>query len=90
MAPLHFLILSLRLTAYVAKVFSMANHLVSLQREVICGAIRFLIQQTQNTNGSFREVGRVYSSSMNVHNDSTDIRSVQNAKCHNDVFPVIS
>lgn len=82
----HFLTLSLRLTAYVAKVFAMASNLVPIESGVICGAIHFLISQTQNSNGSFREIGRVYSSSMNVRNDSTDIRCVPNAPYHNDTF----
>lgn len=72
----HFLIFSLRLTAYVAKVFAMANSLVPIQKSIICDAIHFLISQTQNPNGAFREIGRVYSSGMNVRNNSTDIRSV--------------
>lgn len=80
----HFLIFSLRLTAYVAKVFAMATNLVPIQSSVICDAIRFLISQTQNSDGSFREIGRVYSSGMNVRNDSTYIRSEQNAPYHND------
>lgn len=74
-----FLVFSLRLTAYVAKVFAMASNLVSIQSSVICDAISFLITNTQNSDGSFREIGKVYMSSMNVRNDSTNIKSVQNA-----------
>lgn len=68
------LIFSLRLTAYVAKVFAMASNLVPIQHSVICGAISFLIGKTQDSNGSFREIGRVYSRGMNVRNDSTDFK----------------
>lgn len=81
----HFLFFSLRLTAYVVKVFAMASNLVPIESHVICSAVRFLITQTQNSDsGSFREVGRVYSSGMNVRKDSIDIRSEQNALYHND------
>lgn len=71
----HFLNFSQRLTAYVAKVFAMAHSLVLIESSVICDAVRFLIDETQNLDGSFREVGRVYSSGMNVRKDSTDVGS---------------
>lgn len=70
----HFLVFSLRLTAYVAKVFAMATNLVQIQSSVICDAVQFLISRTQNSNGSFREIGKVYSSGMNVRNDSTEYK----------------
>lgn len=73
-AALHFLILILRLTAYVAKVFAMASSLVPINSRVICNAISFLIRQTQNWDGSFREVGKIYSSGMNVREDPPDTR----------------
>ncbi|XP_061844093.2 complement C3-like [Nerophis lumbriciformis] len=47
------------LTAYVAKVFSMANQLVAVQRDVICDAVKFLILKAQQPDGMFREVGTV-------------------------------
>ncbi|XP_061736553.1 complement C3-like [Nerophis ophidion] len=47
------------LTAYVAKVFSMANQLVAVQRDVICDAVKFLILHAQQPDGMFREVGTV-------------------------------
>lgn len=78
------MLFSLRLTAYVAKVFAMASNLVSIQSSVICDAIRFLITNTQNSDGSFREIGKVYSGGMNVRNDSANIKSVQNALHHDD------
>lgn len=76
-AALHFLILILRLTAYVAKVFAMASSLVPIESRVICNAVSFLIHQTQNRDGSFREIGRIYSRGMNVRKDPPDTRSDQ-------------
>uniref|UniRef100_A0A669E4L7 Complement component c3a, duplicate 5 n=1 Tax=Oreochromis niloticus TaxID=8128 RepID=A0A669E4L7_ORENI len=39
------------LTAYVVKVFALANNLIAVQSEVICNAVRFLIVNTQQPNG---------------------------------------
>lgn len=50
---------SLRLTAYVAKVFTMADNLVPIASNVICDAIRFLILNRQQPDGMFREDGSV-------------------------------
>uniref|UniRef100_A0A671YG04 Complement C3-like n=1 Tax=Sparus aurata TaxID=8175 RepID=A0A671YG04_SPAAU len=47
------------LTAYVAKVFAMANNLVAVQHDLICDAVRFLIVNAQQNDGRFREVGEV-------------------------------
>nr|AHF81487.1 complement component pro-C3-1 [Trematomus bernacchii] len=47
------------LTAYVAKVFAMANNLVAVQSPHICEAIKFLILRAQQPDGLFREVGTV-------------------------------
>ncbi|XP_029287432.1 complement C3a.1 [Cottoperca gobio] len=47
------------LTAYVAKVFSMANSLVAVQSPHICDAIKFLILNAQLPDGLFREIGKV-------------------------------
>uniref|UniRef100_A0A3Q1IWP6 Uncharacterized protein n=1 Tax=Anabas testudineus TaxID=64144 RepID=A0A3Q1IWP6_ANATE len=52
------------LTAYVVKVFAMANSLVAIQSEVICGAVKFLILNTQQPDGMFKEVGRVSDTTM--------------------------
>ncbi|XP_036954098.1 complement C3-like [Acanthopagrus latus] len=52
------------LTAYVTKVFAMANNLVPMQRDVICDAVKFLILNTQQPDGMFREVGKVYHGEM--------------------------
>ncbi|XP_016116847.1 complement C3-like [Sinocyclocheilus grahami] len=43
------------LTAYVAKVFSMANNLVSIEENVICSALKWLILHKQIQDGSFKE-----------------------------------
>ncbi|XP_037545595.1 complement C3 [Nematolebias whitei] len=47
------------LTAYVAKVFAIANSLVAVQNDHICGAVKFLILNAQQPDGMFREVGNV-------------------------------
>ncbi|XP_070831511.1 complement C3-like [Chaetodon trifascialis] len=47
------------LTAYVVKVFVMANNLVAVPSNVICDAVKFLILNVQQPDGMFREVGRV-------------------------------
>ena len=56
----------LRLTAYVAKVFAMANNLVAVQSQHICDAIKFLILKAQQPDGLFREVGKVIHGEMIV------------------------
>ncbi|XP_031725593.1 complement C3-like [Anarrhichthys ocellatus] len=48
------------LTAYVAKVFAMANSLVEVQSKDICDAIKYLILNTQQPDGFFREVGKLF------------------------------
>lgn len=48
-----------RLTAYVAKVFAMANTLVAVPNNMICEAVKFLILHAQQPDGMFTEVGRV-------------------------------
>uniref|UniRef100_A0A3P8SVT4 Complement component c3a, duplicate 5 n=1 Tax=Amphiprion percula TaxID=161767 RepID=A0A3P8SVT4_AMPPE len=52
------------LTAYVVKVLSMANNLVAVQSEVICDAVKYLILTTQQPDGMFKEVGRMYHGEM--------------------------
>ncbi|NXM05962.1 CO3 protein, partial [Tyrannus savana] len=51
------------LTAYVAKVFAMASKLISIDHEVICGAVKWLILNTQKPDGIFQEDGPV------IHNE---------------------
>ncbi|XP_024120035.1 complement C3-like [Oryzias melastigma] len=52
------------LTAYVVKVFSMANNLVGIKKEHICDAVKFLILKAQQPDGMFTEVGRMYHGEM--------------------------
>ncbi|CAG06096.1 unnamed protein product, partial [Tetraodon nigroviridis] len=47
------------LTAYVAKVFAMANSLVAVPDNMICGAVKFLILNAQQPDGLFTEVGTI-------------------------------
>ncbi|KAM9856754.1 complement C3-like [Aulostomus maculatus] len=47
------------LTAYVAKVFAIANNLVAVEKEKICEAIKFLVLQAQQPDGMFKELGRM-------------------------------
>lgn len=44
----------------------MAHGLVAIQKDVICGAVKFLILNAQQPDGMFREVGRVYHDEMIV------------------------
>ncbi|XP_053318597.1 venom factor-like [Spea bombifrons] len=43
------------LTAYVVKVFSMAFKLIYIERDVLCGAVKWLILNKQLPNGAFQE-----------------------------------
>ncbi|XP_027873419.1 complement C3-like isoform X1 [Xiphophorus couchianus] len=47
------------LTAYVVKVFSLAHRLVAIESKVICDAVNFLIHNAQQSDGMFREVGKM-------------------------------
>ncbi|CAL8285588.1 unnamed protein product [Arctogadus glacialis] len=47
------------LTSYVAKVFSMAFYLVDIDINIICGAIKWVIMNSQKVDGRFMEIGRV-------------------------------
>ncbi|NXG46802.1 VCO3 factor, partial [Psilopogon haemacephalus] len=51
------------LTAYVAKVFSMAIKLIDIEPEVICGAVKWLILEKQKPDGVFKEDAPV------IHNE---------------------
>nr|XP_014265945.2 complement C3 [Maylandia zebra] len=53
------------LTAYVAKVFAMAHHLVAIQDNVICDAVKYLILKGQQPDGVFKEFAPVLQSTMN-------------------------
>ncbi|KAG8573855.1 hypothetical protein GDO81_008882 [Engystomops pustulosus] len=43
------------LTAYVAKVFAMAQPLVEIETNVLCGAIKWLVLERQKPDGMFKE-----------------------------------
>ncbi|XP_065126726.2 complement C3-like isoform X1 [Paramisgurnus dabryanus] len=43
------------LTAYVAKVFAMANHLIAVDENVLCSALKWLVLNKQLPDGSFKE-----------------------------------
>ncbi|XP_067829118.1 complement C3-like [Heptranchias perlo] len=43
------------LTAYVVKVFAMANSLIAIEPNVLCGAVKWLILQKQKPDGRFQE-----------------------------------
>uniref|UniRef100_A0A8C4ZH26 Anaphylatoxin-like domain-containing protein n=1 Tax=Gadus morhua TaxID=8049 RepID=A0A8C4ZH26_GADMO len=47
------------LTSYVAKLFSMAFTLVDIDRNTICGAIKWVILRSQQPDGRFMEIGPV-------------------------------
>nr|XP_046263075.1 complement C3-like [Scatophagus argus] len=69
------------LTAYVAKVFSMANSLVPIQHSVICDATKFLILNAQQSDGMFREVGGVFNGQMTGDVRGTDSDASMTAFC---------
>uniref|UniRef100_A0A3Q1IJ17 Complement component c3a, duplicate 5 n=1 Tax=Anabas testudineus TaxID=64144 RepID=A0A3Q1IJ17_ANATE len=69
------------LTAYVAKVFAMANSLVAVQNEVICGAVKFLILNAQQPDGMFKEVGTVSHGEMIGDVRGTDSDASMTAFC---------
>ncbi|XP_072005895.1 complement C3-like isoform X2 [Engystomops pustulosus] len=43
------------LTAYVVKVFSMAYNLIHIDKDVLCGAVHWLLKERQLPNGVFKE-----------------------------------
>nr|XP_046262998.1 complement C3-like isoform X2 [Scatophagus argus] len=69
------------LTAYVAKVFAMASSLVQIGNDVICGAVKFLISNTQRADGSFTEVGTVIHGEMIGDVRGTDSDASMTAFC---------
>ncbi|XP_056225994.1 complement C3-like [Seriola aureovittata] len=62
------------LTAYVAKVFAMANSLVAVERSVICDAVKYVILNAQQPDGLFREIGGLIHGEMmgNVRGKDSD------------------
>uniref|UniRef100_A0A4W5QFZ5 Anaphylatoxin-like domain-containing protein n=1 Tax=Hucho hucho TaxID=62062 RepID=A0A4W5QFZ5_9TELE len=49
------------LTAYVAKVFAMANLFIVISEDVLCNAIKWLVMERQRPNGIFEESGTILS-----------------------------
>ncbi|KAJ1160979.1 hypothetical protein NDU88_001468 [Pleurodeles waltl] len=43
------------LTAYVVKIFAMADNLISIQKDVICGSVKWLVLNKQKPDGIFKE-----------------------------------
>ncbi|KAK0132890.1 Complement C3 [Merluccius polli] len=64
------------LTGYVAKVFAMAKALTDIDSDstVICGAIKWVIRNSQMTDGHFKEIGKAIHGEMmgDVHGLDTD------------------
>ncbi|MCJ8748175.1 hypothetical protein PDJAM_G00162320 [Pangasius djambal] len=52
------------LTAYVAKVFALASDLISIDENVLCSALKWLILNAQMPDGTFRENAPVYHAEM--------------------------
>ncbi|XP_017313028.1 complement C3 [Ictalurus punctatus] len=52
------------LTAYVAKVFALASDLISIDENVLCGSIKWLILNAQLPDGEFKESAPVYHAEM--------------------------
>uniref|UniRef100_A0A4W6DV11 Complement component c3a, duplicate 5 n=1 Tax=Lates calcarifer TaxID=8187 RepID=A0A4W6DV11_LATCA len=69
------------LTAYVVKVFAMARQLVAVQSKEICDAVKFLILRAQQSDGSFREVGRLSHGEMTGDVRGTDSDASMTAFC---------
>uniref|UniRef100_A0A3P9IWJ0 Complement component c3a, duplicate 5 n=1 Tax=Oryzias latipes TaxID=8090 RepID=A0A3P9IWJ0_ORYLA len=69
------------LTAYVVKVFSMANNLVAIRKNHICDAVKFLILRTQQPDGLFSEIGKVYTGSMTGDVRGSDSDASMTAFC---------
>ncbi|XP_056621736.1 complement C3-like [Triplophysa dalaica] len=52
------------LTAYVAKIFTMASNLITVEENVLCSALKWLILNKQLPDGSFKEEAPVFSAQM--------------------------
>ncbi|XP_062283382.1 complement C3-like isoform X1 [Scomber scombrus] len=69
------------LTAYVVKVFAIAQTLMAVERHVICDAVRFLIHNAQQPDGQFGEVGKVAHKEMIGNVRGTDSDASMTAFC---------
>uniref|UniRef100_A0A8C8GKI5 Anaphylatoxin-like domain-containing protein n=1 Tax=Oncorhynchus tshawytscha TaxID=74940 RepID=A0A8C8GKI5_ONCTS len=54
------------LTAYVVKVFAMANPFIVIPKDVLCSAVKWLVMERQRPNGIFEESGKILTPSMMV------------------------
>uniref|UniRef100_A0A665W0L5 NTR domain-containing protein n=1 Tax=Echeneis naucrates TaxID=173247 RepID=A0A665W0L5_ECHNA len=72
------------LTAYFAKVFSMASPLLPISTDSVCEAIKFLILTTQQPDGMFKEVGRL------VHLEMTGLVSGSDSDASMTAFCLIA
>nr|BAE45241.1 complement component C3-2 [Danio rerio] len=63
------------LTAYVAKVFAMANDFFAIEENVICSALKWLVMHKQLPDGSFKEDAPVYDKSImgGIEGQNTDV-----------------
>uniref|UniRef100_H3B954 Complement C3 n=1 Tax=Latimeria chalumnae TaxID=7897 RepID=H3B954_LATCH len=52
------------LTAYVVKVFAMADTLIAIDPQVLCGAVKWLVLEKQKPDGLFQETATVYHKEM--------------------------
>uniref|UniRef100_A0A8C7GJ86 Complement C3 n=1 Tax=Oncorhynchus kisutch TaxID=8019 RepID=A0A8C7GJ86_ONCKI len=52
------------LTAYVVKVFAMANPFIVISKDVLCSAVKWLVMERQRPNGIFEESGKILTPSM--------------------------
>lgn len=52
------------ITAYVVKVFSMAQSLIAVDKQQVCDPLLYLLKNKHNPSGSFREDNPVYSTTM--------------------------
>ncbi|KAG5854132.1 hypothetical protein ANANG_G00034310 [Anguilla anguilla] len=52
------------LTAYVAKIFGLAYNLIFIEEDVLCSALKWLVLNSQQPDGIFKEVGQVYHGEM--------------------------
>ncbi|KAI5089751.1 complement C3-H1-like precursor, partial [Silurus meridionalis] len=80
------------LTAYVVKMFSLADELVAINHKVICDAAEWLVTKTKSPEGMFTEVSSVGSSSMGGKSSGLTmtafvLMALQEARqlCENDV-----
>lgn len=64
---------SLRLTAYVERVFTMASKLVTVEAQILCEAVKWLILEKQKSNGVFQEDAPVIHQEMMVSFFSLDL-----------------